>query len=123
MYPPFVACFDEKLDVSIHERDSHCDCGAVRQDKIWVLTEFFDHAEDVVPSTAIQARTMVTELIDDLKASASHRRLTDKQIYLLHFKGCYNGLDKNCSTDGSARHANVVLGQVEDIVPQTRLEM
>ena len=71
MYPTFVTCFDEKLDVSIHERDCHCDCRAVRQDKIWVLTKFFDHAEDVVPSTAVQARTMVTELIDDLEASAS----------------------------------------------------
>ena len=76
MYPSLVACFDEKLDVSIHERNSHCNCGAVRQDKIGALTEFFDHAEDVIPSTAIEARTMVTELIDDLKTSAypvSHR--------------------------------------------------
>ncbi len=70
MYPSFVACFDEKLDVSIHERYSHCYCGAVRQDKLGVLTEFFDHAEDVIPSAAIQARTVVTELIDDLDASA-----------------------------------------------------
>ena len=70
MYPSFMASFDEKLDVSIHERDGHCDSGAVRQNKIGVLTKFFDHAEDVVPSTAIQARTMVTELIDDLEASA-----------------------------------------------------
>ena len=65
-----MACFDEKLDISIHERYSHCDSGAVRQNEIRALTEFFDHAEDVIPSTAIQARTMVTELIDDLEASA-----------------------------------------------------
>lgn len=70
MYPSFMACFDEKLNVSIHERNSHCDCGAVWQDKIGALTEFFDHAEDVIPSTAIQTRTMVTKLIDDLESSA-----------------------------------------------------
>ena len=70
MHTSFVACFDEKLDVGIHERNSHCDSGAVRQNELGALTEFFDHAEDVIPSTAVQARTMVTELIDDLEASA-----------------------------------------------------
>ena len=70
VHTSFVACFDEKLDVGIHERNSHCDSGAVRQNEFGALTEFLDHAEDVIPSTAIQARTMVTELIDDLEASA-----------------------------------------------------
>ena len=70
MYPSFVACLDEKLDISIHEGYSHCDCGAVWQHKSGILTEFFDYAEDVVPSAAIQAGTMITELIDDLEASA-----------------------------------------------------
>lgn len=70
MYPSFVACFDEKLDVSIHERNSHCDSGAVRQNEVGALTEFFDDTEDVIPSTTIQARTVVTKLIDDLEVSA-----------------------------------------------------
>ena len=65
-----MACFDEKLDISVHERNGHCDCGAVRQNEIGVMTKFFDYAEDVIPPTAIQARTMITELIDDLKTSA-----------------------------------------------------
>ena len=70
MHTSFVACFNEKLDVGIHERNSHSDSGAVRQNEFGALTELFDHAEDVIPSTAIQARTVVTELIDDLEASA-----------------------------------------------------
>lgn len=60
MYPSFVACFDEKLDVSMHKWNRHRDCGAVWQDKIGALTKLFYHAEDVIPSTAIQAGTMVT---------------------------------------------------------------
>ncbi len=70
MYTSFVTCFDEELDVSVHKRNRHGDCGAVRQYKIGIVTELFDHTEDVIPSTAIQARTVVTELIDDLKTSA-----------------------------------------------------
>ena len=70
MYPSFVTCPDEKLDIGIHERDRHCYCGAVRQDEIGIVTELFDHAEDVIPSTAIQARTVVTQLIYDLEMSA-----------------------------------------------------
>ena len=60
MNPSFVACFDEKLDVSIHERNRHSNGGAVRQDKVRVMTELFDHAENVIPSTAIQARTVIS---------------------------------------------------------------
>ena len=70
MYPSFVACLDEELDVSIHKGDSHCDCGAVRQDKVDILAELLNYAKDVIPSTAIQARTMVTQLKDDLQMSA-----------------------------------------------------
>lgn len=88
MYTPFVACFDEKLDVSIHKGYSHCDSGAVRQNEIGALTELFDHAEDVIPSTAIQARTMVTELINDLQASAFFNVSPNSQVHLFHFKGC-----------------------------------
>ena len=66
MYPSFVACFDEKLNVSVHERNGHCDCGAVWQNKVGILTKFLDHAEDIIPSTAIQPRAMVTKLVDDL---------------------------------------------------------
>ena len=70
MYPSFVACLDEELDVGIHKRDRHGDCGAVRQDKFGVLAELLNHAKDVIPSTAIQARSVVTQLKDDLQTSA-----------------------------------------------------
>ena len=49
--------------------------------------------------------------------------MSDRQYYLFHFKGCYNCFDENSPSDGSTRHANIVLGQVEDNVPQTRLEV
>ena len=66
MYTSFVACLDEKLNIRIHERNRHCDCGAVRQNEVGILTKFFDDAEDIIPSTAIQPRTVVTKLKDDL---------------------------------------------------------
>lgn len=43
--------------------------------------------------------------------------------YLVHLKGGSDGLNQDCSTDGSTPHTNVVLGQVEDVVPEPSLKM
>lgn len=42
---------------------------------------------------------------------------------LLHLKGSHDGLDETSTTDGSTGHANVVLGEVEDVVPEAGLEV
>lgn len=43
--------------------------------------------------------------------------------YLVHLEGGGDGLNQDGAPDGAALHANVVLGQVEDVVPQACLEM
>lgn len=43
--------------------------------------------------------------------------------YLVHLEGSGNGFNQNGSTDGSSAHANVILGKVEDVVPQPGLKM
>ena len=50
---------------------------------------------------------MVTELVDDL----------------VHLESGEDGLDQHGTADGATGHADVVLGKVEDIVPETSLEM
>ena len=102
-----VAGLDEQLDVGVHEGHRHGDARAVGQDEVGVLAELLDGAEDVVPAAAVEAGAVVAQLVDDL----------------VHLKGGQDGLDQHGAADGAARHADVVLGQVEDVVPEAGLEV
>ena len=102
-----VAGLDEELDVGIHEGDGHGDGRAVGEDKVGVVAELLDDAEDVVPAAAVETGGVVAQLVDDL----------------VHLKGGEDGLDQDGAADGAAGHADVVLGEVEDVVPQAGLEV
>lgn len=102
-----VAGLNEELDVGIHEGNSHGDGRSVGENKVGVVAELLDGAEDVVPATAVETRAVLTELIDDL----------------VHLEGSKDGLDQDSASDGAARNGDVVLGQVEGVVPQTSLEV
>ena len=102
-----VAGLDQQTDVGIHERHGHGDSGTVGQDKVGVLAEALDEREDVIPTATVETGAVVAEFVDDL----------------IHLKSSSDGLDQNGTTDGSAGNTNVVLGQVEDIVPQTSLQV
>ena len=67
MHASFVARLYEQLYISIHERYGHGHRRSVWQDEIGVLAELLDHAEDIIPSTAIQPRAVISELVYDLK--------------------------------------------------------
>lgn len=49
-----VAGLDEQLDVGVHEGAGHGDGVAVGKDKVGVLAEALDGAEDVVPAAAVE---------------------------------------------------------------------
>lgn len=102
-----MAGLDEELDVGVHEGDRHSDGRAVRKNETGVLAELLDDAEDVVPATAVETRAVVTELVDDL----------------IHLESSHDGLNQDSSADSSPSHANVILGKVEGIVPETGLEV
>lgn len=61
-----MAGLDEELDVGVHEGRGHGHSGSVRKDELGVLTEALDGVEDVIPSTTVQPRAVVTELVDNL---------------------------------------------------------
>jgi hypothetical protein len=61
-----VARLDQQLDVGVHERHRHGHGAAVRQHKRRVVAEALDHAENVVPAAAVEARAVVAQLVDDL---------------------------------------------------------
>ena len=67
---------------------------------------------------------MVTELVDDLCSNQySLDVLVVCSMYLIHLESGGDGLDQDGTANGSAPHANVVLRQVECIVPQPSLKM
>jgi hypothetical protein len=61
-----MACLDEEFDVRIHEWDSHGHCSTIWKDKVGVISEALDHAEDVIPTTAVEAGAMIAEFVDNL---------------------------------------------------------
>jgi hypothetical protein len=67
---------------------------------------------------------VIAELVDDLcRNQYSPDMFTVCRTYLVHLKGSGDSLDQDGTTDGSTPHANIVLGHVEDIIPQPSLEM
>lgn len=67
VYAALMACLNQQLHICVHERNRHRNRRTIWQNKIRILTELFDHAEDIVPTTTIQPRAVVTEFIDDLE--------------------------------------------------------
>lgn len=63
-----VAGLDEKLDVSVHEGNSHGDVAAVGKDELRVVAESLDEAEDVIPAATVETGAVVTEFVDDLSS-------------------------------------------------------
>lgn len=64
-----MTSLDQELDIGIHEWGCHGDGRAIRKDELGVLTESLDDAENVVPSSAIKTRRVVSQLVDDLNMS------------------------------------------------------
>lgn len=107
VHAALVARLDEQLDVGVHEGHRHGDAAAVGQDEARVLAELFDDGKDVIPAAAVEPGAVVAQLVDDL----------------VHLEGGEDGLDEHSAADGAARQADVVLRQVEGVVPQARLEV
>lgn len=62
-----VADIDETLHVGLHERSGHGKMAAIGGDLVVVRLEFLDVAEEVVPATAVEAKRVVLELVEDLR--------------------------------------------------------
>jgi hypothetical protein len=97
-----VASLDEKADIGIHKPDLHRHILAVRQDSALVHSPFLDKAEYVIPAPTVQPTRVVSQFEEDL----------------LHLEGSRESLDQDSSTDGTKRHANVGLREVEDVIPK-----
>src|SRR5258708_29892150 len=91
----------------MHEMRSHRDQRAISEDEMWLISESFDAAKDIIPTTAVQTGRVIAQFIKDL----------------IHFKRCENGLDQDRCPDAPTRNPDFILSKAEDIIPETRLQM
>src|SRR5258707_861579 len=61
-----VARLDQEFDVRLQEVPRHRDFRAVRQHEFLVIAELLDEAENIIPASAVKARRVVLQLIEDL---------------------------------------------------------
>ena len=102
-----VAGSHEEFGIGAHERDAHADGGAVGQHELGAMTELLDHAEQVVPAARVQPRRVRSQLVEDL----------------VHLEGGEDRLDQDRHADRPARNPQLVLGALEDAVPQPGFEV
>jgi hypothetical protein len=107
VYASAMASLDQETNISVHEWTGHGDGGSIWKDEARMLTELLNHGEDIIPSSTVEAGGVIPQFIDDL----------------IHLEGGGDGFNQYGSSDGAAGHANVILGQVEDVIPQPGLEM
>lgn len=107
MYLSSMTSLDQELHVCVHERDGHGHRRSIGEDEIGIVAEFLDDAEDVIPSSAIESRAVISEFVDNL----------------VHFECGKDGFDQNGSSDGAAGNGEGVLREIEYIIPQTSFEM
>lgn len=120
-----VASLDEQLHIGVHEWHSHGDIRAVGKDKVGVLAELLDEGEDVIPAAAVETGAVITQFIDNLHMLAHGTKASWRVswTHLIHLKRSSDGLNQNSRTDGPPGHADVVLSEVEDVIPESGLEV
>src|SRR5579884_631479 len=85
----------------------HCHLGLVGIDEFGMVAKLFDGTEDVVPTTTVQARRVLSQFIEDF----------------VHLKGRQNRLNQHRGFNRACGNAEQLLGLNEDIIPETGFEM
>lgn len=118
-----MASLNEETDVSIHEGRLHCDILSVGENSSLIGTTPLDETEDVVPSKSHRHERKFREYPRRYSPSAvqAGRVVPQLEEDLLHLEGSREGLNEDGTTDCSSGDANVGLGEVEDVVPETGL--
>ena len=85
----------------------HRDFGAIRQHEFGIFAEFLDETEDVVPAAAILADDVILQFVENL----------------VDLECSQNGLDQHRDLDLAGCDDAGLLRILEDIAPQTRLQV
>ena len=107
MRPALVARFDQQLCVRAHERHRHGHLRAIGKHEIRPVSKLLDDAEDVVPASGVEPARVIAQLVKDL----------------LHLERSQDRLDEDGGADRASRNAERILREVEDVIPEPRLEV
>src|SRR5690349_9514881 len=104
---PAMTGANHQLGVALEKRLLHGDLSAIGQHALRAASQLLDVAEDVIPAAAVQPGRVIPQLPQDL----------------VGLERGENGLDQDRGPDGSAGNPHLVLREVEDLVPEPRLEV
>ncbi len=107
MHTAPVAGLDQQQRIRLQEMGRHGYLAAIRQHKIRMAAETFNHAEDEVPAPAIETRRVLAQFIQDL----------------VHFKRRQDGLDEHRTANRAARESEDLLRMQEHVIPEPGLKM
>ena len=116
-----VTGLNEQLDVGVHERGGHRNVRSIRHDGVLVRPLGLDtanqgcsypqtqdlQAEDVVPSTAVQSRRVLPQLVQEL----------------FHLERGRERLNETSGPDAVLRQTQLAGSQVEDIIPKSSFKV
>src|SRR5258707_8694393 len=102
-----MAGFDREQGIGTQEVRGYGQLSAVGIDEFRYLAELLDSAEDVVPAPAVQAGRVFTQFVE----------------YLIHFKGCQDGLDEHGGADGAPGDTQFLLGKHKYVIPEAGFQV
>src|SRR5216684_137372 len=79
----------------------------IRQNEVGAIAELLDEAENVIPASAVEPGGVLAQFVQDF----------------VHLKRRKNRFDQHRGANGPARNSHIVLGEIKDVVPQTRFLM
>ena len=80
---------------------------AIGEQEIAFVPELFDAGKNVIPAAAVQSGGVIAQFVENL----------------VHLECCRDRFDQNCRANRALRNAEFVLRQLEDVVPNARLQM
>lgn len=120
-----MACLNKKSDIGVHKANFHSDVLAIWKNCAPVCAALLYETEYVVPPvTREMSSGVVSDWRVNLPATIQPRGMVSQlEKYLFHLESSRESFDQNSSPDGIVRHADVGLGEKENVVPQTGLEI
>ena len=98
---------DAEQRIRAHEMRRHRDQRAIGEQEIGFVPETFDAGKNVIPATAVEPGGMLAQFVKDL----------------VHLECGRDRLDQHRGANRPLRNAEFLLREIEDVVPDARLEM
>ena len=98
---------DAEQRIRAHEMRRHRDQRAIGEEEVGLVPKPFDAGKNVIPAAAVQPGGMFAQLVENF----------------VHLKGGRDRLDQHRGADRALRNAELILRQLEDVVPDARFEM